>query len=89
VIVCEQSCSLQYRLLRSGASRCSNTVASRLLKFLSSLLKVLVNRTPDEFSHRSARLLGQRQQLLELLLFEEECRPLHDPYSTIQAYIGQ
>ena len=31
-----------------------------LLQFLGSLLKVLVNRTPDEFSNRSARLVGQR-----------------------------
>ena len=36
------------------------TVASRLLQFLCSLLKVLVDGTPDEFRHRSARLFGQR-----------------------------
>jgi hypothetical protein len=53
-------------------------MASRLLQFLGSLQKVLVNRTADEFRYRSARLLGQQQQLLELLFFEEECRPLHD-----------
>ena len=29
------------------------------LQFLGSLQKILVNRTPDEFRHRSARLVGQ------------------------------
>jgi len=32
-----------------------STGASRLLQFFSSLLKVLLNRTPDEFGDRSAR----------------------------------
>ena len=58
-------------------SRCSNTVASRLFQFLGSLLQVLINRTPDEFGNRSARLLGQRQQLLELLFLQEEGCALH------------
>ncbi len=72
-----------------GRRGARNTVASRLLQFLGSLQKVLVNRTADEFCHRSARLLGQLLELFKLLFFEEECCPPHDRDSRIQAYIGQ
>jgi hypothetical protein len=41
-----------------GLRGVTSTVASRLLQFLGSLLKVLINRTPDEFCHRSACLVG-------------------------------
>jgi hypothetical protein len=62
----------------SGTPRCSNTVASRLLQFLGSLLQVLIKGTADEFRHRSARFLGQLLELFKLLFFEEECCPFHD-----------
>jgi len=62
-------------------------MALRLLQFLGSLQKVLVNRTADEFRHRSARLLGQLQQLLQLLFLQEEGCPLHDPHGIMQAYM--
>src|ERR1700692_4891805 len=55
----------------------SNRLASRLLQFLCSFLQVPVNGTPDEFCHRSARLLRQLHQLLELFFLQEESRPLH------------
>jgi hypothetical protein len=60
-----------------GRRSARSTVASRLLQFFCSPPKVVVNRTPDEFCHRSARLLGQLLQLLDLLLFEEEGCPFH------------
>jgi hypothetical protein len=54
-------------------------MASRLLQFLSSFVKVFLNRTPDEFRNRSAGLLGQPLQPLELVFLEEQSRPLHVP----------
>lgn len=54
-------------------------LAVRSLQFLRSLQKVLVDGTPDEFSHGGSRFLGQLQEFCDLLLFEEEGRPLHDP----------
>lgn len=45
------------RLLWSGASRCSNTVASRLFQFLCAFQKVFLYSTPDEFRHWSTRFL--------------------------------
>jgi hypothetical protein len=61
-----------------GRPGADNTEASRLLQFFRSLVKVLVNRTPDEFRDRSACLVGQLLQLFDLLLFEKEGRPFHD-----------
>ena len=61
-----------------GRLGASNTEASRLLQFLGSLLKVPINRTADKLCHWSARFLGQRQQLLELLFLQEEGCALHD-----------
>jgi hypothetical protein len=61
-----------------GRRGASNTMALRLLQFLGSLQQVLVNRTSNEFCDWSARFLGQRQQLLELLFLQEEGCPLHD-----------
>jgi len=52
-------------------------MASRLLQFLASLLKVPINCTSNEFRNRSARLLTERRQLLELFFLQEESRPLH------------
>ncbi|HTS04606.1 MAG TPA: hypothetical protein VMP68_03415, partial [Candidatus Eisenbacteria bacterium] len=49
----------------------------RLLQFLGSIKQVAIYGTPDEFSNRSARFLGQRQQLLELLFLQEEGCALH------------
>jgi hypothetical protein len=49
-------------------------------------MKIFVNGTPDEFGYRSARLLRERLQFLDLLFFEEEGCPLHDhivPYRHI------
>lgn len=77
VIACVQPCSLQSGCFGQGRQGASNTLSLRLLQFLSPLLKVLVNRTADEFRHRSARLLRQRQQLLELLFLQEEGCALH------------
>jgi hypothetical protein len=54
------------------------TVASRLLQFFCSLPKVVVNRTPDKLCHRSACLVGQYLELLELVFLQEEGCPLHD-----------
>jgi hypothetical protein len=62
---------------RAGRCGADNTVASRLLQFFRSLQKVLVDRTADEFGHRSASFRGQHLQLLDLLFFEEEGRALH------------
>jgi hypothetical protein len=73
-----QPCSLQLGCVGQGRRGACNTEASRLLQFLGSLVKILVNRTADEFRHRSACLVGQLLQLLDLLLFEEEGCPLHD-----------
>jgi hypothetical protein len=55
----EQPLQPPNRLLGQGRPGADNTEASRLLQFFRSLVKVLVNRTPDEFCHRSARLIGQ------------------------------
>jgi hypothetical protein len=54
-------------------------LALRLLQFLGSLQKILVNRTPDEFRQRSAGLFGQPFQLLQLVFLEEQGRALHVP----------
>jgi hypothetical protein len=45
--------------LGQGRRGADNTEVPRLLQFLGSLPKVFVNRSPDEFCHRSARLLGE------------------------------
>ncbi len=78
------------RLRRSGAS-CVLEPPRRPAYFnsLARSLRYLINRTPDEFGNRSARLVGQLLQLLDLLLFQEEGCPLHGQHSTIQAYIWQ
>jgi hypothetical protein len=60
-----------------GRRGATNTVAPRLLQFLGSLLKVFVNRTPDEFGNRSACPVGKNQQFLELVFLQEEGRSFH------------
>ena len=60
-----------------GASSGCNRTASRLFQFLCSFLKVAINRSSDQFGKRSACLVGQLLQFLDLLLLEEECCPFH------------
>jgi hypothetical protein len=74
----EQPLQPPNRLLWSGASGGCNRSASRLLQILGSFLKVPINRSSDQFSERSTRLVGQLLQLLNLLFFQEEGCPLHD-----------
>ena len=78
MVACEKPRSLLSGCFGQGRLGASNTVASRLFQFLSSLQKVLVNCSADKFGNRSARLVGQFHQPLELFFLQEEGCPLHD-----------